>query len=229
MLRLIILFYFLIQTIIISQNSVPIIIKENIITINNQKYTLEEGDLIFQDLDSSPLCYAIEKVTTSANNKSFSHVGICVIENSELFVLEAFSNGVELIKIDEFITRSLNDDGYPKISVGRLIPNYEDMIKPAITKAKEFIGKDYDELFLLNNDKYYCSELIYEIFSQSNYSLFKLQPMTFKEPETKEYMEAWVNYFEEMAHEIPEGMLGTNPGYISRSENINIIYDFEKK
>ena len=52
--------------------------------------------------------------------------------------------------------------------------------------------------------------------------------MTFKEPKTNRFMPIWIDYFSDLSYKIPEGMLGINPGLISRSKNINIIYDFEK-
>ena len=64
---------------------------EKSIQIENQIYNIKEGDLFFQDLDSSPLCEAIERVTDGVNNKNFSHVGICIIQNSEFYILEAFN------------------------------------------------------------------------------------------------------------------------------------------
>ena len=200
-----------------------------LIYINNETYSIKEGDLFFQDLDSSPLCEAIEKVTKSVNNKNFSHIGICIIENSELYILEAFSNGVDIIKIEDFLKRSLNEYGYPKITIGRLKPKYNYLIKNALQKGKLLINKEYDELFIIDNDKYYCSELIYEIFLNPDYNLFELEPMTFKDPKSKKFMKIWVDYFNQFSATIPEGMLGLNPGGISRSKNINIIYDLEKK
>ena len=202
--------------------------KLNNILINNQTYNIQEGDLFFQDLDSSPLCDAIEKVTHSVNNKNFSHVGICIIENSELFILEAFTNGVGIIKVEDFLERSLNKDGDPKVSIGRLKPKYKYLIKPALQKGKSLIGKEYDDLFIINNDKYYCSELIYNIFLNSDHNLFKLEPMTFKNPDSNYFMQIWIDYFNDLSSKIPEGMPGLNPGGISRSKSINIVYDLEK-
>ena len=210
--------------------SQPKLSQKNIksIQIENQVYNIKEGDIFFQDLDSSPLCEAIEKVTNGVNNKNFSHVGICIIQNSEYYILEAFTNGVDLTKIEDFIQRSLNENGKPKVTIGRLNPKYHHLIKTALERGRSLIGKKYDELFIIGNDKYYCSELIYEMFLHPNYNLFELEPMTFKEPDSKEFMEVWIDYFNHFSQNIPEGKPGLNPGGISRSENIDIIYDLEK-
>ena len=85
------------------------------------------------------------------------------------------------------------------------------MIKPAINKGENLIGKKYDEFFSIENDKYYCSELIYDIFDQTNFTLFELKPMTFKEPKTNRFMQIWTDYFSALSYKIPEGMLGINP------------------
>ncbi len=39
---------------------------------------MKEGDLLFQDLDSSPVCDAIELVTPGYKGANFSHIGIVV-------------------------------------------------------------------------------------------------------------------------------------------------------
>ena len=43
-----------------------------------KKFLLEKGDILFQDLDSSTLCDAIELVTKGYDNRNFSHIGIVV-------------------------------------------------------------------------------------------------------------------------------------------------------
>ena len=52
-------------------------------------FKLKEGDLLFQDLDSSPLCEAIESVTSGYNNYNISHIGFVINVNDELKVLES--------------------------------------------------------------------------------------------------------------------------------------------
>ena len=56
----------------------------------------------------------------------------------------------------------------------------------------------------------------------------QLNPMTFNEPGTNSPFVHWVKYYEELNHEIPEGELGLNPGGMSRSEGLEIIYMFER-
>jgi len=46
-----------------------------------KNFKLQEGDLLFQDLDSSPLCNAIELVTPGYNGANFSHIGLVVLDN----------------------------------------------------------------------------------------------------------------------------------------------------
>ena len=194
--------------------------------ITNKTFIPNEGDLLFQDLDSSPLCDAIEKVTKSFENNSFSHIGIVVLVKNKHYVLEAFTNGVDTILLDVFLNRSLNSNKKPKVVVGRLQTKYSTNIPEAIEIGVDMIGKKYDPEFKLNNNKYYCSELIYDMFllANNNHPVFELQPMTFKVNNTT--LDVWIRYFQELGVEIPEQEPGINPGSMSLSEKIDIIYSY---
>ena len=84
-------------------------------------FEFKEGDIIFQDLDTSPLCEGIEKVTRSYKNMNFSHVGIVTFINDSTYVIEAY-DGVDTTKINEFLLRSQKNNT-SKIAVGRLKKN----------------------------------------------------------------------------------------------------------
>ena len=187
-------------------------------------FEFNEGDIIFQDLDSSPLCEGIEMVTNGYQNMNFSHVGIVTFINDNAFVIEAYSV-VDTTKINEFLLRS-QDNEKPKIVVGRLKKKYQKLIPGAINFGKKLIGKEYDYEFSIKNDKYYCSELIYEIFFRANNNkpLFNLQPMTYKVNE--QTLAVWIDYFDKINITIPEGEDGINPGSLSLSNKINIIYNY---
>ena len=192
---------------------------------DNEKFSdYNEGDILFQDLDSSPLCDAIELVTSGYNSFNISHIGVIVKEDNEIKVLEAIPNSVKFTNIDSFLTRSLDSNKQPKVILGRLKNPYKKHIPQAINFMKDKIGDKYDNVFLLNNNKYYCSELIYEAFEESN--IFELKPMTFINPNTNDTLETWKNYYKNLQTEIPEGKLGINPGIMSKSNKIDIIHQF---
>ena len=195
--------------------------------LNQTSFKLKDGDLLLQDLDSSPLCDAIEKVTSGFNNLNFSHIGILKIINEEHYVLEAFINGVDTIPLDSFLNRSLNEKNNPKVLVGRLKNEYAQLIPKALELGMNLIGSEYDDEFKINNGKFYCSELIYDIFLKANNqkSIFNLQPMTYKY--NGEFMGIWIDYFNNLETPIPENDPGINPGGISLSKKINIIYNYD--
>ncbi len=213
----------------------------NNINKENTEFQLELGDILFQDLDSSPLCDAIELVTPGFENGNFSHIGI-VVETEDVLslnqdkicnkynpenyirVLEALPGGVITTRIDTFLMRSSDVNNHPKVIVGRLKNEYKNTIPQAMEFAKKQIGTDYDNYFLLDNDKYYCSELIYEAFSKD--SIFQLKPMTFLHPESNDTLQTWIDYYSKLGKEIPQNKLGINPGEMSLSDKIDIVHQY---
>ncbi|WP_223274125.1 YiiX/YebB-like N1pC/P60 family cysteine hydrolase [Subsaximicrobium wynnwilliamsii] len=190
-----------------------------------QKVGFQEGDLLFQNLNCGELCNAIEAVTEGIDGKDFSHIALVVNVNDTLKVIEAIGNNVQINSLETFFSRSGDTAKIENVTVGRLKKQYKNLIPKAIAEAKKIIGQPYDNIFLLNNGKMYCSEMIYEIFKESNKTkdFFVLEPMTFKDPKTKVFFPAWVNYYKHLNKEIPEGLLGINPGLISRSNKISIL------
>ncbi len=181
---------------------------------------LKEGDLIFQDLDCGPLCDAIEAVTEGYQGRDFSHVGMVVKINDELRVVEAIGSKVQSNSIDSFFMRTPQPQKYLAM---RVIPEYENRIPKACKYAISTIGKPYDDRFIMNNDSLYCSELVFHAFESKNESIFQLQPMTYKDPNTRDFFKAWTEYYKGLQSFIPEGLPGINPGLISRSPYLVVI------
>ena len=202
--------------------------------IENNDFYLQRGDILFQDLDSSPLCDAIELVTPGYKKANFSHIGIvtelgdlnCINAdydyNQHIRILEAIPNNVRTTRLDSFLNRSSDEDNNPKVIVGRLKPKYRYTLDNAILFLNSKLGVKYDNLFLMNNNKYYCSELIYEAFI--NDSVFNLQPMTFLNPETNDTIDAWKEYYLKLNAKIPQNKLGINPGSMSLSDKLEIVH-----
>ena len=184
-------------------------------------FKLKEGDLLFQDLDSSPLCEAIESVTSGHNNYNVSHIGFVINVNGELKVLEAIPPKVKLTALDTFLFRSTDSNNNPKVFVGRLNEKFKNVIPEAVDYCLNRLEYTYDEFFLMNNNKYYCSELIYESFKCNN--IFKLEKMNFNNLDGGKNV-IWQKYFDELNMTIPQDSLGINPASMSKSKNINIIH-----
>jgi aspartate carbamoyltransferase regulatory subunit len=187
-----------------------------------KNFKLQEGDLLFQDLDSSPLCDAIELVTPGYNGANFSHIGLVVLDNDTLKVLEAIPPKVMITNLDDFINRSFDKNGNPKVIVGRLKKEFTNSISNAVSYSKSKLEITYDEVFLINNETYYCSELIFEAFEKD--SIFQLKPMTFLHPKTKDTLKIWKEYYSDLNTNIPEGNPGINPGIMSLSNKIEMVH-----
>ena len=111
---------------------------------------VREGDVIFQTTQSkqSPL---IQLATRS----KISHCGIVVMRNGKPYVLETL-NTLKLTPLDKFVARSKGGKYWLKRSD-------KENIK---IKYDHYLGKSYDVAFRLDNDIYYCSELVYDIYKK---------------------------------------------------------------
>ncbi|WP_430614034.1 YiiX/YebB-like N1pC/P60 family cysteine hydrolase [Flavobacterium sp. JP2137] len=186
---------------------------------SQEKLVLQSGDLIFQNLQCGPMCDAINEVTTGYKNLKFNHIGLVVLKEDQAFVIEAGGQSVKSTPLQQFLSYSSQT-----MYLGRVKEAYTSLIPEAIAFATEQIGLPYDDDFLYDNGKYYCSELIYDAFKYAyKKPFFKLYPMTYKPLGSADYFPVWVSYFEALGQPIPEGLPGCNPGGISTSDKINIL------
>lgn len=195
---------------------------------SSNQFDLRNGDLIFQESCIGDVGNAIKNVTNSIDNYNFTHVGIVWINNKDTLVIEATHPCVKITSIKEYL-KPRNEGCYPKSVVARLKPKFSFLIPDAIDEALKLVGKKYDYAFILNNDKYYCSELIYEILKKSNNNIpvFQLNIMTFKCKVTGKFSPEWVSYYQKLDEEIPEGKMGINPGAMSNSDVIDILFEYK--
>ena len=196
-----------------------------------QVSSLHRGDLLFQDLDADSISNAIETVTGGTKELSFSHIGILDFDgHGNPVVLEAISKGVSLTPLKVFLQRSTNTFGKPKVVVARLKPKFRDRIGDALNYGKSLLDKPYDNVYVMGDSSYYCSELIYEMFDHTNDTteVFRLNPMTFKDA-TGDYLPFWKKYYQDLGLGIPEGMPGLNPNGMFQSPNIAVVFRYDMK
>lgn len=119
-------------------------------------YRPREGDIIFQSLPRNKLVDAIEGVTES----DASHCGIVGWEKNKWVVYEAFRGGVQTTPLYSYLLRGRNY-GY---GVYRLKPEYQKYIPETLRCARTYMGKPYDIRYQMDDDRIYCSELIYKAY-----------------------------------------------------------------
>lgn len=109
---------------------------------------VREGDVIFQTSQSqqSPLIQI-------ATRSKISHCGIIVMKNGKPYVLETLKTLV-VTPLDKFIARVEGGKYWLKRS-------NKESIK---IKYDGYLGIPYDLAFKFDNGRFYCSELIYDIY-----------------------------------------------------------------
>ena len=202
--------------------------------IDNKKqnnFILKQGDLLFQNTGNGEIDNAIKDVTATPSSKNYSHVGMAIQKDREWFILESISKkGVCLTPLNEFLNRNKNKFNKSQTTVARLESYYQPYISKAIGYGIDRINKPYDDIFLWDDDSYYCSELLYKMFSTIDLPKdsipFLTHPMTFNN-NLGEPMASWVSYYRKRNHKIPEGVEGTNPNLMASSPHIKFVYDYE--
>lgn len=187
---------------------------------------LENADLLFQAASDTEMSQAIAQATASADSLKFDHVAMLFTDGEgKLNVIEATPReGVHVTTLEEFLDSSPRIYGKPAVVVMRV--NIEFSAEEAIRNATAHCGEEYDFLYLPDNGKTYCSELIYESYLDlSGQPIFEAQPMNFRAADGT--MPAfWARLFEEEEIPIPEGVPGTNPQDLSKSSNLTEIYRY---
>jgi hypothetical protein len=126
------------------------IAKETLTAETGPVSEVREGDVIFQTSKSqqSPLIQI-------ATRSKITHCGIIVMRGGKPYVLETLKTLV-LTPLDKFIARG--EDG--KYWIKR---SSRENIK---IKYAKYLGKPYDLAFKFDNGRFYCSELVYDIYQK---------------------------------------------------------------
>lgn len=182
------------------------------------KQELKEGDIIFQTSESKQ-CEAVRLATKS----KFSHCGILFKENGRLMVLEAIQP-VQISELQDWINRGKNGNYVVKRYKDSLQLNKDNLLKMK-TFGMSLLHKDYDIYFEWNNDKIYCSELVWKIYKAANIEISKteyLKDFDLTNPKVKYILN------ERYGSKIPLNEVVVAPSTIEKSTSLITIIDTYK-
>lgn len=111
---------------------------------------VREGDVIFHTSQSSQ-----SPLIQIGTRSHITHCGIVVIKEGKPYVLETLKTLV-LTPLDKFVARGKDGKYWLKRSD-------KENIK---IQYAHYLGKPYDLAFSFDNDIYYCSELVYDIYKK---------------------------------------------------------------
>lgn len=125
---------------------------------------LKEGDVLFQDMGGE-----FGEAIRLATHSKFSHCGMVLKKDGNLFVYEAVGP-VKFTPIKEWASHGIGKT----FTVKRLLK--ETTITPEVLKnwqstSAMFSGKAYDHVFGWDDDKIYCSELVWKMYKKAGIEL----------------------------------------------------------
>ena len=202
-----------------------LIVLSTTLSASAQKRLLDMGRL--HDLDLlfvvSQQSNAITEVTSGIDGYQIDHVGVLRKEDGKLKVVEAVYEGVREVTFDEFLQSA------PIVLVGRPAKRFNK--RQTISNIMNLVGHPYDFIYQPGIEEVYCSELVSECFvDRHGAKLFPPIPMSFHDA-SGNITPYWNDFYSRRGMDVPEGKPGTNPGELSRRENIKFIYlirDFVK-
>lgn len=118
---------------------------------------LRNGDLLFQSLHCGPLCEELE----AALQTPYSHLGIVYFDPQGIRIIES-TDRVKLTPLKEWLAQTRNNS----VEIFRLRKSSQKLGygEAIVNSALQELGKPYDDDWEWDNQKLYCSELVWKTF-----------------------------------------------------------------
>lgn len=177
---------------------------------------IEEGDLLFVlAAGNDPIVAA----TVRDGRLNANHVGIAHRDDDgRLAVVEARpARGVVITPVDSFMARARD-----RVVVKRLVDTCG--VAAMVSRAMTYVGRPYDDLFMLDEQEVYCSELVWLSYVRPDgRRVFDLVPMSFHDVEGN-ILDFWTKYYASRGIRVPAGAPGTNPSQLSTSTQLTTVF-----
>jgi len=182
----------------------------------NYQNLVQVGDIVFQ-VSNSPQSQAIQLATGS----KYTHMGIIYLKKGKPHVFEAIQP-VTFTPLDEWIRR-----GQQQHVVIKRLRHTDSVLNAKNSQAmydaiKQHMNKNYDFHFAWDDNKMYCSELVWKVYQQAfNIKLARLRQMRdfdLSHPIVKQAL------LERYGQHIPLGEYVIAPSDIFASELLETVY-----
>lgn len=146
------------------------------------------------------------------------HVAIFTMVGDKPYALEAIDEGVVLTPYNKFTERTISKGG---MLIGRL--RDRSGIYQSVSNALEHLGKPYDNLYMIDTQEIYCSELVQLSYvNGKGQRLFPLINMSFHDAQGH-ILDYWREHYAKHGMAVPEGALGTNPAQLATNPAVIIL------
>lgn len=167
------------------------------------------GDLIFMSLELGEMGRAIEaaeKEQFGEQEQTYNHVGVIIRKPEGLYVVESLPVvGVVLNRLVDVLERIRHQS----ISFAHLKNSSMEQRIFIRLAAESLLGTSYNPCFDPDDEGYYCSSLIFEIFERADIGIhFRMTAMTLGSPKSRARTH-WKNYFD--GAKMPIGKPGISP------------------
>lgn len=174
---------------------------------------VQDGDLLFVTAANTGLSGAINDATARQGEASYDHVALVAHDASGQIVLHADEEGSRQQTLAAFLGEAKAKQR--QVFVYRLKRDQRDAIPDAISQARGMLGKPYNFTYVQAEDSYYCSDFIERAFRAHH--VFALQPMNFRNAQTGEISQYWIDFYHGKGMDVPQDKPGTNPNDMAAS------------
>jgi len=120
---------------------------------------LKEGDVVFQSFEGET-----SKAIKLATHSQYSHVGLVLQHNNQLYVFEAIGP-VQFTPVEKWIDRGEN--GYYVVRRLKDSTLLTTTLPKLRAEAEKLLGKPYDFPFNWSDEKEYCSEAVWKCYERA--------------------------------------------------------------
>jgi hypothetical protein len=180
---------------------------------------VQDGDLLFVTAARTGLSGAIDDATATQGEPSFDHVALVAHAGDSAVVLHADEHGSREQALKAFIDEATAKQR--QIFVYRLSHEHRPAITDAIAQARRMLGKPYNDTYVQDDNRYYCSDFIERAFR--THHVFALQPMNFKNLQTGQISPYWTDFYRSKGMPVPQDLPGTNPNAMSKAAALSAL------